>query len=247
MLTVHNIVSVVLGLLFLALSYLFNLENSRLYTVIAGFAGYLLIVSWYNYWYLKRRNQFTVWVFLRPILLILGAFLLLLIIPNVFLKGIFLLAIVLVIASVEMFLGNFAENVLLNETLIIVFAFFLSMFALREYFPRFQIWGVVGTFFSAFLATRCFYEFVPKPNQVKFLSATAIALFCSEIFWAMTLLPFHYSALAVILFNIFYFSVILNYYAFFQTLNIKKIYFHLALLVFTSAVILLFTPWKIID
>lgn len=240
----HKFISLVFGLLFFGAPRFLVFSERMLWVSVGAIAGYLCLLVWYNYWYLRRIEKYNIWVLLRPALLVVGGLLLLLVIPNAALKIAVVAAFGIFIALTEMFLGNFAENVVLNETLLIAFSFLLAMFAFREYFPSRLAWAVIGTFFLLFFVTRSFYEFIPQQSRVKLLSAGSIALFCSQLLWAMSLLPFHYSALAVILFNVFYLSIVLNYHAFFQVLNPKKIYFHVAFFVFCSTLVLLLTPWK---
>jgi len=47
--------------------------------------------------------------------------------------------------------------------------------------------------------------------------------------------------------NFFYAMLALNYYRLFNTLNLQKIKFHLALSGISLALVLSATPWRIID
>jgi hypothetical protein len=240
----HKIITVLFGLLLLLATRNLSYEKPAILVNAAVLAAFLAALSWYNYWLLKKMGKYNVWVFLRPLLLVLSGLMVLLVIPGSLLKVLFLLAFVAFVAAAQLFLGNFSENVVLNETLVTVFGFMLAMFAVREYFASRLMIAVVGTFLLIFLSTRALYESIPKSERIKLVSAGSIALFCSQIFWAMSLLPYHYSALAILLLNVFYFCAVLNYYAFFHVLNAKKIYFHVSFLVACSAIILLFTPWN---
>ena len=79
------------------------------------------------------------------------------------------------------------------------------------------------------------------------MSAVVVGLFCAELFWVLNFLPFHFSALSVILFNFFYFCLVLNYYHLFHNLNFKKIQFHLGVMALSSFLIALATPWEVLN
>src|SRR6185437_7695913 len=123
-----------------------------------------------------------------------------------------------------------AENILLNETLLIAFGLFCTFFSFYYDIPSFGSWYLLGVFFSAFLLARSFYEFVPKSNRIKLIAAMALGLFCSELYWSLNFLQFHFSTLALILFNVFYFCLVVTYYQFYHVLNFKKIKFDLFLM-----------------
>ena len=143
-------------------------------------------------------------------------------------------------------MGNMAENILLNETLLIAFGLFLTCFAAYFYLPQYEPWYLAGVFLSAALLTRSFYEAVPKSDNVKLIGALAIGLFCSELYWALNFLHFHFSVLSLVLFNIFYLCLILNYYHLFHLLNFKKIQFHLLLIAICVLLVIFSTPWSIL-
>jgi hypothetical protein len=163
-------------------------------------------------------------------------------------------------------LGRYAETLLLNETLVVIFGFFVSLMAWNQYFPALKVisftlgkWHLfnwqfsmqpfylLGVFAATSVISRAFYEFIPQPPKTKWIAAVALGLFCAELFWALSFLPFHYSAQAVILFCLFYFCLILNYYYLFNTLTLKKIQFHLALIVIASGLVVIATPWGVIQ
>lgn len=252
----HKIVSLAVGILFVVILQELSLPKPIFRFLVPALALFSLAVFVYNSFYLKSLKKYNFWIALRPFLLSLSGFGIFLIIPSLFLRGIFLIASAAIFALVEYFLDSFAENILINETLLIAFGFFISLSAFTQYFPNIgsslplhlslQIAYTAAAFLAAYLTTRAFYEFTPQPDAIKNASAIAIGLFCSEFFWGLSFLPFHYSVAGLLLFNLFYFSLILNYYHMFQALNFKKIQFHLALIVLCSGIALLATPWKII-
>lgn len=242
----HKFTSLILGLFFLIVLQTFATPEPIFRFLIPAFLGYVILITIYNRWYLKRIEKYSFWILLRPILLLVSGFGLFLIIPSDFLRGSFLIVSVGVIAFFEIILGNFAENLLLNETLIIAFGLFFLFFALYHYLPGYETFYLAGIFFGSALLTRSFYEFIPKSERVKIIGAVTIGLFCSELYWVLNFLQFHFSVLSIILFNIFYFCVLLNYYFLFHILNFKKIQFHLVLICMTSLLAILATPWQIL-
>lgn len=170
------------------------------------------------------------------------------IVPGDFFRGLLLLFVVALGWLFEYFLGSFAENIALNETLIIAFGMIMSLSAYAlQYFPGFQTLWLILVFVGTFLLTRSFYDFAPESSSSKMIVSLTLALFCAEIFWALTFLPFHYSASGLMLFNVYYFCLILAYAYAFNTLNVRRFQFHLMLLIVCSAFIFLLTPWRIIQ
>lgn len=180
-------------------------------------------------------------------LLLASAFGLFLIIPTEGFRGLYLIITVGLISLGEIILGKEGENILLNETLIIAFGLFLTFSAFYQYIPAYSVIYAIGIFVSSALLARSFYELLPQAGYAKLVGSVTLGLFCTEIFWALNFLPFHFSIQGVLLFNIFYLCLILNYYHQFHNLNLKKIQFHLLLIAACSAVVLLFTPWNIIQ
>ncbi len=244
----HKIISVIISLVFLILLQKFSVPKPIFRFLVPGFLVFLSLVTFYNRWYLQQLEKFNLWILLRPVLFYTSAFAVLHIIPGDFLRGSFLVLAVIFSTIFEIFLGKFAENIILNETLIIAFGFFMAICASALlYAPGFQTWYVIAVFASVFFTTRSFYDFVPANASSKLVSSLVIAFFCAQVFLAITFLPLHYSASALMLFNIFYFCLILNYYYAFNTLNERKFQFHLGLMVVCSGLVFLLTPWKIIS
>lgn len=245
MLKYHKLISFCIGLLFLIVLQKFATPLPVFRFLLPAFFIYTAAVMLYNRWYLKAIGKYNFWIALRPALLLASGFGLFLIIPNEFLRGLFLIITVLVITFFEIILGNFAENILLNETLIIAFGLFFYFFAANYYTPAYQPLYLLGTFLSSSILARSFYEFIPKNGRTKMIGAVAIGLFCAEFFWVLNFLQFHFSVLSVILFNLFYFCLIINYYFLFHVLNFKKIQFHLFLMAVCGLAVIAATPWKI--
>lgn len=242
----HKLISLFIAILFVIVLQIFSTPKPIFRLLIPAFVITIVLVAFYNRWYLEKIEKYNFWVLLRPLFLSLSFFGVFLIIPNSFLRGLFLAVCIILVAFSEIFLGNFAENVVLNEILVCAFGFFLAFSAFAQDFPK-SLWlWVVAVMAVVFLLARSFYEFVPKQDNVKLLISAILAFFTGQIFWALNFLPFHFSAGSLMLFNIFYFCLILNYYYMFETLNFKKVQFHFILMLACSLAIIVITPWKVL-
>jgi hypothetical protein len=246
MLKYHKFISFCWGLLFLIVVQKFAAPQPIFRFLVPAFLVYAAAVAIYNRWYLKTIQKYNFWTILRSLLLLAAAFGIFFFLPSGSLRGLFLISAVAVITFFQMIIGLSAENLLLNETLIIAFGLFCAFFGAYYAAPGFEVFYLAGIFFSATLLSRSFYEFVPKSSEVKLISSLVIGLFSSELFWCLNFLQFHFSVLALILLNVFYFCLMLNYYYFFHILNFKKIQFHLFLILACVVIVLLATPWVII-
>jgi hypothetical protein len=245
MLKYHNFIAFFTGLSFLIILQKFAAPEPIFRFLLPAFLLFTAAVAIYNRWYLKKIDKYNFWVAIKPLLLLMACFGVFLILPDEFLRGIFLIAAVLIITLFEITLGDFAENVLLNETLIVAFGLFFSFFAANYYAPGYQPLYLLGIFLSGSLLARSFYEFVPKSKRTKTLASLILGLFCGEFFWVLNFLHFHFSVLSILLFNFFYFCLVLNYYHLFHVLTLKKIQFHLFLMLGCLAAVLAATPWVV--
>lgn len=242
----HNLISFVIGLLFVIVLQIFATPEPVFRFLVPGFLALLALVYAYNRWYLKQILKYNIWLLVRPLMLLGAGFGLYLTIPSESLRSLFLILCLLVIFSFEMALGNFSESVLLNETLLIAFGMFICLSAFYQYVPRYSTLYLALVFASSALLARSFYEFIPKPVAVKIIGSLVIGLFVSELFWSLGFLPLHFSILGLTVFNFFYLFLILNYYHIFQTLNFKKVQYHLFLIAACTVLVLAATPWKIL-
>lgn len=261
----HKIISFVAGLLYVVVLQELSVPQPVFRFMVPAFLVFCLLAGYYNKKYLEHIQKYNKWVVLRSMLLFVSGFLIFLLLPNSVFRGLFLVSAFFVISLTELSLGSFSENLTLNETLLIIFGYFTSFTAWAQYFPGVRQFAVslgkwhlfdwqfsfeplylLGVFFSAMLLTRAFYEFIPQSDKTKWVAAVALGLFSAETFWALGFLPLHYSAQAIVLFCLYYFCLILNYYYLFQILTIKKIQFHLILIVLACALAAIATPWQII-
>lgn len=247
----HSYISIGAGLLYLIVLQKFAVPQPVFRFIFPAVLVFSLLVSGYNYWYLGIQQKYNFWVIARRFLFLMGGLGVFSLLPSAGLRGLFLISAAVLVAFFEYTIASFAENILINETLIIAFSAFVTILGAETYMspffrPYLGTFYLIAIFAAVLIISRAFYEFIPQGPKVKLLNSLAVALFCTEMFWALTFLPFHYSALAVLLFNVFYLCLILNYYHLFQILNLKKIKFHLIFALVCSLIVLIMTPWKVI-
>ena len=242
----HKHFSLAIALAFLLVIQRFATPEPIFRFLVPAFLILTALVTWYNRWYLIKIAKYNFWLLLRPILLLCAAFGLFSVLPSQGVRGLFLIASVLVITFCEFLVGATAENFFVNETLLIAFGIFCASAAFYQYAPAFGIYYVIGLFAGVGLLSRSFYEFLPVSGKTKIVGSLMLALFSAEVFWALSFLQFHFSALAFILFSVFYFLMSVSYYHIFQTLSFKKIQFHLYLVSACIILVLISTPWSLI-
>jgi len=243
----HKIISLAFSIGFVVIVQMFATPLPVFRYLLPAFIGYLLVFTFYNIYYLRVTDQSNPWAWVRPLLFMVGWFGLFFIIPDGFWRGVFLLAGVPIIYLVELMLGKSGQQFLFNEVLLTAFSCFLSLTAFSHYY-----YSVPGTVYLAacFIVTslmvRASFESVPRNAGQKWVSSLLMGLFVTELFWALSFLPLHYSALGLILFNIFYFCWALLYHSLFDHLTARRIQYHLLLLFIFTVMILIVTPWQII-
>ncbi len=240
----HNIVSLLFGLMFAFILYKSTYPIPVFRFFVPIFSLFLMATSYYNYLYLKNLQKNNIWPVIRMALLLSAGFLIYFVLLDSFTRFVFLLVSVIIITCFEALIDKFAENILFNEIIIVSFGLFFGFCGLVWNFPTFTYAFLIGLFVSLLLLTRGFFEFAPIPVFAKWLNALILAFLNVQIYWACQFLPFHYSALSVIVFNIYYSSVILDYYFLFNHLTDKKVKFHLALSAICVGLVLLATPWR---
>ncbi len=243
----HRIISAILSIAFLVVIQLFATPQPIFRFLIPAFFGLLAAFGFYNWLYLGWQDKWNWWVWLRPLLFLVGWFGLFFIMPNDFLRGLFLLGGLPLVYFIEALTSNVGQQLLFNEVLLTAFCFFMGAAAAAQYYPKFSLLYTAVVFGFIALLCRASYEFTPLSAPHKSSSALIIALFTTELFWVLNFLPFHYSALALILFNLFYLCWALYYYFIFNHLTPKRIQFHLILASVFILAIVIITPWKILS
>lgn len=242
----HKFVSFAIALAFLIVIQRFATPEPIFRFLVPAFLVLTILVTIYNRWYLKKIQKYNHWLAVRPLLLLCAGFGLFSVLPSEGVRGLFLISSVLLITFCEFLVGAKAENFFVNETLIIAFGIFCAFCAFYQYAPTYSIYYVIGMFVGSGLLARSFYEFLPISEKAKIVGSIMLALFCAQIFWALSFLHLHFSALAFVLFSIFYFLMTVSYYHVFHILSFKKIQFHLFLVSACIILVLISTPWSLI-
>lgn len=242
----HRIISAILSIAFLVVVQIFATPQPIFRYLIPAFVGLLAVFALYNWVYLRSEQKFNWWLWLRPLLFLVSWFGVFFIIPADWLRGLFLLVGLPLVYFIEATTSSVGQQLLFNEVLLTAFCFFMSAAAVVQYFPRFGLWYMVAVFAFTTLLSRASYEFTPLTPRNRWSSSLTIALFSTELFWALNFLPLHYSALAVILFNLFYLCWALYYYSVFNHITPKRVQFHLILAAVFIFVIVVVTPWRIL-
>lgn len=198
----------------------------------------------YNYLYLKRQNVFSVWNLVRILLFITAANALYFIFPGGFFRAVVLLIFAALFYFIELGIALSSEQIVFFETLLSYFGLSLGIFALSFYLLLKITWTLLALATLTYLIARGSLDYIPQPAAKKNFYAILIALAMLEISWGLLLLPLHFTAVALIAFNIFYVLWIITYYHLFNNLNKKKITFHLIFSTLIIFVLLLGTPWK---
>ena len=243
----HKIISGVIAVVFVVVVQSFSTPFPIFRFLVPAFVVCTAAVQVYNYYYLKELQKKPFWTLVRLTLFFIAWFGLYSLVHVVLLRGIFLVFSVAVIYIFERILGNFGEHIVLGEVLLIAWAMLLVIFGLTDYLHLVAPYLVAIGFFAILLLVRSSLSFVPYGEMVKWVAALAIALFVTELEWAVSFLPFHYSALAMILFSMFYVLYSLYYYALFNTLTWKRAQFHIGLAAVLVFFTIISTPWKVIN
>ncbi len=241
----HLIISGVIAILFVVIVQIFAAPQPVFRFLLPSFLVYLVAVSLYNRWYLKLQERWNVWVWLRIPLFLFAWFGVFFLITSGFGRGLFLLLGVPIIFFFESLVGNTGQQLSWNEFLLTLGALLLILFGFSFYFILPGMLYMVLTFMLVTLAVRSSFEMVPHQTAVKWVASLAIGLFALELFWASNFLPLHYTALAVISFNVLYVVWIVYYHYLYHTLSLKQIQFHLVLAFVLTLIIFISTPWSI--
>lgn len=204
---------------------------------------YLIGIMVYNYWYLKSKNLYTLWTWLRPLFFYLSLIGIYFVLPNNYSQGLFLIFSVIAIYLVERNILLASEQSLFLETLFSFFGLSLAIFGLSNYLLPAN--SIILVFFAlmTFLVSRSSLDYIPQDPQKKNFYSAILALSVLEVVWALIFSPLHFSINAIIIFNIFYVLWIIIYHYLFHNLSFKKISFHVIFSGMLILISLLSTPW----
>lgn len=242
---IHLIVSAAVAILFLVIVQVFATPLPVFRFLIPAFVAFVLAVAMYNRWYLRKQEQWNVWVWLRFPFFLLSWFGIFFLIPSGLGRGMFLLVSVPIIFFFESLTGNKGQQLGWNEFLLTCAALFLTLFGFSYYFVLPGVLYLLIVFLAVAVLVRSSLELVPHQPLVKWVASLSLGLFATEIFWVISFLPLHYSALAIFTFNVLYVLWIIYYHYLYRTLTRKQIQFHLVLALMLALVMLLSTPWGI--
>ncbi len=242
---IHIVISAAIATVFIVIVQIFASPLPVFRFLVPAFILYLLAVAGYNYWWLKFNQQFNFWLWVRTPLFLLAWFGLFFMIPSGLGRGLFLLTSLPIITFFESLVGNNGQQLGWNEFLLTMIALLLSLFGFSYYFMIPGVIYLALVFTSVVVVVRASFELVPHESLVKWVAALALGLFTTELFWAVSFLPLHYSVLAVFVFNALYVLWIIYYHYLYKTLSRKQITFHLILALVLAVVIFMSTPWTI--
>jgi hypothetical protein len=243
---IHLIISALIAILFLVVIQLFASPLPEFKLLLPSYAGYLLVVAIYNRWYLKKTQEvWNVWVWLRLLFFLITWFGLFFLVPSGLGRGLFLLVSMPIIFFFESLVGNMGQQLGWNEFLLTCAGLLISLFGLSYYFIFAGVLYLALVFVTVAILVRSSFELIPHPPIVRWVAALSLGLFATELFWAISFLPLHYTALAIFMFNVLYVLWIIYYHYLYRTLTSKQIQFHLVLAIVLALVMLVSTPWSI--
>jgi hypothetical protein len=241
----HLIISAVIAITFLVVVQIFATPVPVYRFLVPAYILYVAAVAGYNWWYLRKQNLLNYWVWLRLPLFLLSWFGLFFLVPSGLGRGLFLLVSLPIIFFFESLVGNTGQQLGWNEFLLTCAAVLLTLFGLSYYFNLPGILYLIAMFGAVTLVVRSSMELVPHQSIVKWIAAMALGLFATELFWGISFLPLHYTALAIFTFIVLYVLWIIYYHYLYQTLTRRQIQFHLLLALLLVIVMFLSTPWGI--
>lgn len=243
----HKIFSALLAVAFVVIVQWFASPMPVFRFLIPAFLLYLAVVMFYNWRYFKFLNNFHWWLFLRLPIFLIFWFSLLFVIPLGFGRALFLLVSIPIIFFFETLVENTGQQIGWNIFLLSLASLLVGLYGFNFYFPLTGLVYLFLLFAGTMLLVRASVETVPHPNNVKWLASLVLGLFSAQLFWVLQFLPLHFSVLAVLNFNILYLLWAIYYHYLYQTLTAKQIQFNILLALGLSIVILLSSPWSILN
>src|SRR5438309_370509 len=106
----HQIISLIFAVAYVVAIQLFASPQPVFRFLLPAVIIYLTALGLYNYYYLRAEHHFNIWTWLQPVLFFASWFLLLLLGPGEFIRGVILLAGLAVGFVIERFLGHAGEH-----------------------------------------------------------------------------------------------------------------------------------------
>jgi len=237
----HRINSLIFALVFLIV-----LQSTKFAfrILVPALVLYSAALMYYNFRYLKQHGFYTFWIWIRQLFFLAAIVSIYFVQPAGYIQDLYLVLMTLLIFLFELGINFASEQLSFLQTLLTYFGLSLGILAVNFYFLPRLVLTLAAITILTFMVARSSFGYVPQPPARKNYFSALLALSILELGWALSFLPFHFTALAVILFNAFYVIWIVIYYHLYNNLTPKKVYFHL---VFSSLVVLLVflsTPWK---
>lgn len=243
----HKIISAVFAIAFVVIIQWFASPLPIFRFLVPAFLFFVIALMVYNWRYLVGKNAFTWWLFIRLPLFIIFWFSLFFIIPMGIGRAVFLLISMPILFFFETLVENTGQQFAWNIFLLSLASFLLGLFGFNFYFPLSGLVYLLILFTGTLLLVRVSVDSVPHPGNVKWLAALVLALFSAQLFWVLQFLPLHFSVLAIINFNILYLLWAIYYHYLYQTLTAKQIQFSILLALALSIVVLVSSPWSILN
>lgn len=243
----HKIYSAIFSIAFVVIVQWFAGPQPVFRFLLPAFIVYLGALMFYNWRYLSYKEVFNKWLFLRLPLFLIFWFSLFFITPIGLIRAGFLLVSIPIIFFFETLVENKGQQIAWNIFLLSLASLLIGLYGFNFYFPLNGLIYLLLLFVGVLFLVRVSVDSVPHQSNVKWLAALVLALFSAELFWVLQFLPLHFSVLAVINFNILYLLWAIYYHYLYQTLNAKQIQFNVLLALALSIIILLSSPWSILN
>lgn len=241
----HIVISAIIAILFLVVVQIHASPNPVFRFLVPQFVLFVIAVAVYNRWYMRKQEKWNVWVWLRIPFFLISWFGIFFLVPSGVGRGLFLLVSLPIIFFFESLAGNTGQQLGWNEFLLTSAALLLTLFGFSYYFVLPGVLYLLLVFISIAVLVRSSFELVPDQALVKWIASLSLGLFITELFWTVSFLPLHYSALAIFTFNLLYVLWIIYYHYLYKTLTRRQVQFHLVLAFTLALIMFISTPWSI--
>jgi hypothetical protein len=238
----HKLASGIFAVLFLATV---QLTSGVFRFLLPAFIAYAALITWYSYRYLRARGVYTPWLLARAPLFVGALVCVYLLLPIASpVRSVYLICAAALLYVGEATIATVSEQANFFATLLTFFGLSLGLLAANFYMPNntFTVLLLLGL--ATFAVCRASFEHVLQPSRVKDAYASLMVLCVVESAWCLALLPLHFTALAIVVLNIFYVLWILAYYHLFHNLTSKKVAFHVGFALVVVIAAFISTPWK---
>lgn len=241
----HKIVSAFFAIAFGVIIYTLTSGDLVFRYLVPALFLYLLAMTFYNWRYLVKQEQYNIWLLIRIPLFVFIWFGLLFIIPFGFVRTVFLVISVPLIFMFETLVANKGQQLGWNLYLISLASLLLGLYGFHFYFPLSGLLYLALIFLGVSVLVRTSVDAVPHPSAVKWFASLVLGLFAAQIFWILQFLPLHFSVLSILSFIILYLLWAIYYHYLYQSLTRRQIQFNLLLVIIFSILILISSPWTI--